>query len=185
MVHGSISIRLPARDKKSFNNPCSERIFELGDIDVPPVNYADFLTQTVDIFYHVIMEEYSAKDAYEVSEKMFEKLKSANPDKSDKEIKEFSYLFNPIILGFNAQLKFLKPETSDRVPNRVYSSREYKEDFFYSYPDGQQISFEDYQEQIPGLVENLSQELRKRYHSNRIPSFLFGEKGEEEKDMNK
>ncbi len=173
------------RDKKSFMYPSLERIFQLDDLDVPPVNYADFLTQVVEVFHHLIMEEYDAKDTYEVSEKIFEKVKSVNPDKSDKELEQFSYLFNPVDLGFNAQLKFLKPEKSDRVPNKVYSSREHKEDFFYPYLDGRHISFEDYQEQIPKLVEELQRELRKRYNSSRIPDGLFGERSEKESDIYK
>lgn len=155
-----IQIRMPPRAERTFLNPTVERIYGLNNQQVPPLNYAGFLNKTVGAFSQLVSQKYGVQTLEDVARKYRDELKKLNPDQPDA---LFRGLSPAITLGFSGQLRLLKPESSDRVPNQVYQSREYTEDFFHPYLGGTRIPFNGHEQKIEEIVETITQELDKRY----------------------
>ncbi len=155
------------------------KIFQLEDLEIPPKDYATFLTEAVEGFKQLILQHGEVQTLDELGEKWAKGLREANPESNPNDFSNFNPA--PISIGFGAQLRFLKPESSDRVPFQAYQSREHFEDFFKPYLGGTRISLEEYQKQLTHAVDTINKELNKRYEERQRHLFSNLFRTEEDK----
>ncbi len=161
-----------------YRHPTVGKIFQLEDLGIMPKDYALFLNEAVEVFKQLVLQRGEVQTLDELKEKWAKRLREDNPESNLDELSDFNPA--PINIGFGGQLRFLKPESSDRVPFQAYQSREHFEDFFYPYLGGNSISFDNYQQELPNAVDTINKELDKRYYERQ--GFLFNNLFKTEED---
>ncbi|MDO8509111.1 MAG: hypothetical protein Q7S27_05510 [Nanoarchaeota archaeon] len=166
-----------------FDFPTLETIFQLGQFQVPPANYSDFLIKTVESFVEVLKDHHQVNDLEGIAEKSQARLIEANPDADDQTLGMIHGISNPINLYFHARLNFHKPETEDRVSGKVYQSREFIQDFFNPHHYNNFISFKNYRKEIPSRLKTLKASLDQWYPNGTIPNLDMAPERKENEDI--
>lgn len=154
--------------------PTEVRTYGLGDLAIPPKQYAQFLLETVNVLHKFVLQENRCQSLEEVTEKYARAMKKRNPEKSEEELKP--YIESPLAIWVEAVLQYNRGISGVRKANQPYRSTEYEEDLVML--DGSsRINLKTAKKDLTGFVVHLSGELDTRFpqRKGKMPIPIFDE----------
>lgn len=152
-----------------LHQPQQVRTYQLNDLNVPPKRYAWFLSEAVQEFKRIILEENGCKTLDQVTKKYHNSLRKANSGRSvsPEDVPSFASLG----LGIDAILEYHSyPDFGKSLPASKYWTAVYTEhlDPGITEEDGRSAKFVRY------FREELDKKFPKR--NGKMPNFLFSDK---------